>query len=83
MRNKISINDYLYFLSVKYEVDVDRLFKGLVSARENHEISCGKLMIQCRQKARDHDVFLITNGYQVVAQFFIPKYFLVYALQGG
>ena len=76
MRNKISINDYLYFLSVKYEVDVDSLFKGLVSARENHEISCGKLMIQCRQKARDHDVFLITNGYQVVAQFYIPKYFL-------
>jgi hypothetical protein len=76
MRNKISINDYLYFLSVKYEVDVDSLFKGLVSARENHEVSCGKLMIQCRLKARDHDVFLITNGYQVVAQFFIPKYFL-------
>jgi hypothetical protein len=76
MRNKISINDYLYFLSVKYEVDVDNLFNGLVGARENHEVSCGKLMIQCRQKARDHDVFLITNGYQVVAQFFIPKYFL-------
>jgi replication factor A1 len=76
MRNKISITDYLYFLSVKYEVDVDNLFKGLVNARENHEVSCGKLSIQCRQKARDHDVFLITSGYQVVAQFFIPKYFL-------
>lgn len=76
MRNKISINDYLYFLSVKYEVDIDSLFKGLVNARENHEVSCGKLLIQCRQKARTHDVFLITSGYQVVAQFFIPKYFL-------
>jgi len=76
MRSKISIAEYLYFLSVKYEVDFDNLFKGLVQARENPEVSCGKLLIQCRQKAREHDVFLITNGYQVVAQFFIPKYFL-------
>jgi replication factor A1 len=76
MRNKISITDYLYFLSVKYEVDVDSLFRGLVNARENHEVSCGRLLIQCRQKTRDHDVFLITSGYQVVAQFFIPKSFL-------
>jgi len=76
MRNKVSVVDYLYFLSVKYEVDFDILFKGLVHARENPEVSCGKLSIRCRQKARDHDVFLITSGYQVVAQFFIPKYFL-------
>jgi len=76
MRNKVSLAEYLYFLSVKYEVGVDSLFRGLVNARENHEVSCGKLLIQCRQKARDHDVFLITNGYRVVAQFFIPKNFL-------
>jgi len=76
MRNKVSVADYLYFLSVKYEVDFDNLFKGLVHARDNQEVSCGKLLIRCRQKARDHDVFLITNGYKVVAQFFIPKYFL-------
>jgi len=76
MRNKISVADYLYFLSVKYEVDFDSLFKGLVHARENQEILCGKLLIRCRQKARDHDVFLITNGYKVVAQFYVPKYFL-------
>ncbi len=76
MRNKISIADYLYFLSVKYDVEVDRLVKGLINARENKEVSCGKLLIQCREKTRDHDVFLITNGYQVVAQFFIPKSFL-------
>jgi replication factor A1 len=76
MRNKVSIAEYLYFLSVKYEVGFDRLFKGLASARENHEVSCGKLLIQCRLKARKYDVFLITNGYQVVSQFFVPKYFL-------
>jgi hypothetical protein len=76
MRNRISIADYLYFLSVKYEVDYGSLFKGLVHARENEEVSCGKLLIRCRQRARDHDVFLITSGYKVVAQFFVPKYFL-------
>jgi len=76
MRNKITIAEYLYFLSVKYEVSLDRLFKGIALARENEEVSCGRLLIQCRQKARDHEVFLITNGHQVVTQFYIPKYFL-------
>jgi len=76
MRNKISINDYLYFLSVKYDVEADKLFSGLASARENHEILCGKLTIQCRQKAKDHDVFLIMDSNHVVAQFYIPKCFL-------
>jgi len=76
MRNKISIAEYLYFLSIKYEVDFDSLLKGLVHARENQEISCGKLLIQCRQKGRDHDVFLLTNSCKVVAQFFVPKYLL-------
>jgi hypothetical protein len=75
MRSKISIADYLYYISVKYEVNFDRLVQGLVLARENEEVRCGKLLIQCRQKASKYDVFLITNGYQVVAQFFISKYF--------
>jgi len=77
MRNKVSVAEYLYFLSVKYEVGFDRLLKGLILARENPEVPCGKLLISCRQKARDHDVFLVTtNGDQVVAQFFVPKYLL-------
>jgi len=76
MRNKVSVAEYLYFLSAKYEVDFASLFKGLVEARENPEVPCGRLLIQCRLKARNHDVFLITNGYAVVAQIFVPKYFL-------
>jgi len=67
MRSKRSVAEYLYFLSVKYDVDFDSLFKGLVHARENQEVACGKLSIRCRQKARDHDIFLIASGYQVVA----------------
>ena len=76
MRNKISIAEYLYFLSVKYKVDYDQLIEGLIHAREKQEVSCGKLLIECRQKAMEYDVFLITNSGKVVAQFFIPRYFL-------
>jgi len=76
MRNKISIAEYLYFLSVKYEVDFDQLIEGLIHARENQEVSCGKLLIECRRKAIEYDVFLFTNDDKVVAQFFIPRYLL-------
>jgi len=76
MRNKISIAEYLYFLSVKHEVDYDQLIDGLIHAREKQEVSCGKLLIECRHKAVEYDVFLITNDDKVVAQFFIPRYFL-------
>ncbi len=75
-KNKISVAEYLYFLSVKYKVDFDKLFRGLVSAAENHEVPCGKLLIECRKKGKDHDTFLITNDRAVVAQFFVPKHFL-------
>jgi hypothetical protein len=83
MRNKESVTEYLYFLSVKYSVGFDRLFKALANARENLEVACGELTIQCRRKARDYDVFLITSGYKVVAQFFIPKYLLDQPYQIG
>jgi hypothetical protein len=76
MKSKISIGEYLYFLSVKYEVDFDHLIEGLTQARDNHEVSCGQLSIECRRKTLEHNVFLITNDDKVVAQFFIPKYFL-------
>jgi len=75
-QNRISVGEYLFFLSIKYEVSFDGLLKGLVSARENSEVSCGKLSIRCRRKAAEYDMFLITNGYQVVAQFPVSRYFL-------
>jgi len=76
MRNKVSIAEYLYFLSVKYEVDYDQLIEGLIKARQNQEARCGKLLIECRHKAVAYDVFLITNDNKVVAQFPVPEYFL-------
>ncbi|MGQ9565193.1 MAG: hypothetical protein ACUVT5_01415 [Candidatus Bathyarchaeales archaeon] len=75
-QNKISLAEYLYFLSVKYTVSFDGLLKGMVLAREKSEVTLGKLSIQCRRKTTEYDMFLITNGYQVVAQFPVPRDFL-------
>jgi len=76
MRNKVSVGEYLAFLSIKYEVNPDRFFYALISAWKNQESTCGKLLIECRKKRRDSAVFLITNGPKVVAQFPISKNFL-------
>lgn len=77
MRNKVSIGEYLACLSAKYEVDPTKLFGALVSAGENHESTCGNLSIVCRSKLQDKTVLLITNGPKVVAQFPVPKTFLL------
>ncbi len=77
MRNKVSIGEYLAFLSIKYEVDPDKLFYALISAEENQKSTCGNLSINCRGKLRDKIVLLITKGPKVVAQFPIPKNFLL------
>lgn len=76
MRNKALGGEYLAFLSIKYEVDPDKLFYALISARENQKSRCGKLSIECRGKTQDKDIFLIMNDSRVVAQFPIPKEFL-------
>ena len=77
MRVKGSIGEYLAFLSIKYEVDPDRFFYALITAGENQKSTCGNLSIKCRDKPQDKTVFLITKGPKVVAQFPIPKEFLL------
>ncbi len=77
MRSKVSIGEYLAFLSIKYEVDPDKLFHALISAGENQKSMCGNLLIKCRSKLNDKTVLLITKGQKVVAQFPIPKEFLL------
>ena len=77
MRNKASPGDYLAFLSIKYEVDPDKLFYALVQAMENQKSTCGNLSIKCRGKQQNGIVLLITKGPKVVAQFPIPKEFLM------
>jgi len=77
LRNKVSIGEYLAFLSIKYEVDPDKLFYALISAGENRKSTCGNLSIKRRCELQDKTVLLITKGPKVVAQFPIPKKFLV------
>ena len=76
MRNKVSPGEYLAFLSIKYEVDPDKLFYALISAGENQDSTCGDLSIKFRDKLKDKIVFLITKGTKVVAQFPISNEFL-------
>lgn len=76
MRSKVSVGEYLACLSVKYEVEPDKLFGALVLAEENRESTCGDLSITCRSKQHDRTVLLITNGPKVVAQFPVSKEFL-------
>lgn len=73
----MSVGEYLACLSIKYEVDPDKLFGALVSAEENKESTCGNLSIVCRSKLQDKTVLLITNGSKVVAQFPVRKEFLL------
>jgi len=77
LRNKVSAGEYLAFLSIKYEVDPDKLFYALISAGENQESSCGNLSIKCRGELKDKIVLLITKGPKVVAQFPLSKEFLL------
>jgi len=73
----VSVGEYLAFLSIKYEVDSEKFFYALISAWKNQESTCGKLSITCRKKTHDTAVFLLTKGSKVIAQFPIPKNFLL------
>lgn len=77
IRNKVSHGEYLAFLSVKYEVDPDKLFYGLISAEKERKSACGNLSIECRGNLESKSIFLLTTGPKVVAQFSIPKEFLL------
>jgi replication factor A1 len=73
----VSSGEYLAFLSVKYEVDPDKLFHALISAGEDQKSRCGDVSIECRGKTKEKDIFLIVKGSKVVAQFPISKEFLL------
>lgn len=59
---------YLAQVSVKHGIDSEEFFESLVEAWENQESTCENLTIRCRKKTRDHAIFLLTNGPEVVAQ---------------
>jgi replication factor A1 len=77
LRNKVSVGEYLAFLSLKYEIDPDQLFHALCLAWKNLKATCGELLIQCRSKTQDRAVFLLTKDSRVVTQLPIPHDFLL------
>ena len=70
---EVRLLEYLSGISVQHGIDPDKFFACFVEAHQFHEAVCGKLVIRCRNKTKDSAVFLITNGYQVVAQFSMPN----------
>ena len=72
----IRLLEYLARISVKYEVDLGKLFSSFLDAFEHEEATCGELSIQRRVKTPDYAIFLITSGPKVVAQFPMPEHIL-------
>ncbi len=68
--------NYLALISMKYGIDSNDFFNSFVEAWGRQESTCESLSIECRKKTRDNAVFLITEGFKVVAQFPIPKHIL-------
>jgi len=65
--------EYLVLISMKYGIDSEKFFDSFVEAWKHQQSKCESLSIECRKKTRDNAVFLMTNGFKVVAQFSIPK----------
>jgi replication factor A1 len=76
MRNKVSIGEYLAFLSTKYQIDPDQFFNALALTEKSSEVTCDKLSIRRRGKNQNKTIILIMKGSKVVAQLPISREFL-------
>jgi len=76
MRSKIYPGNYLAFLAVKYDVDVEKLFNALVHAWKNQKAECGNLSIVLRHKDKNNLSMLITQESKFIAQFHVTEEFL-------
>ncbi len=70
------ILEYLVELSTKRGINTTEFFNAIVHAWKNEKATCRGLTIQCRTKEKGRAIFLLTQGYMVVAQFPIPEYIL-------
>jgi replication factor A1 len=77
LRHKRSVGEYLAFLSIKYEVDPEKFFQALRSAKEHKKAKCGDLSIECRSKTKSKIIFLIMRDSEVIAQFPIFEEFFL------
>ena len=65
--------EYIDRIAIKYDLDLNILFSSFVEAWQSQESKCESLLIECRGKTKDYAIFLITKGFNVVAQFQIPN----------
>lgn len=77
MRQRKSIGEYLAFLSVKCDVDPEKLLSALRQARTGIKIDCGKVSIECRGRIQKKQIFLVRSETGVVAQFRVPDDFFL------
>jgi len=76
-RKAASTNEYLAFISAKYEVDPDELHSALILAGESEKSMCGDFSIERRGETREKVMFLILTSSRVVAQLSVSKEFLM------
>ncbi len=72
-RSDIRILEYLAELSAKHGINTTEFFNAIVYAWNDGKATCRDLTIKFRIKKKDCAVFLITNGYAVLAQLPIPE----------
>jgi replication factor A1 len=68
--------NYLTLIAMKYGIDSKAFFSSFVEAWGCQESKCESFAIKCREKTQDNAVFLITEGFKVVAQFPLSKQLL-------
>jgi len=79
MRYDKTMCEYFARLSSKYDVYTGELLQSLLTARKNGNSKCGSLLIECRSKTENNNVFLIKCGSEVAAQFKVTTEFLLQA----
>ena len=67
---------YLASISVKHKIDSGEFFSSFLYAFQHEEAVCEELLIECRVKAQDHAIFLVTKSHKVIGQFPISEHIL-------
>jgi len=70
---KPSLEDQLAFISAQHDVYPAELFEALIKSTEQGKSACGDLTVEYRGRVNNENIFLITIGGKVVAQFRVPK----------
>jgi replication factor A1 len=68
--------EYIDRISMKYDLDLNIFFSSFVEAWQCQQSKCEGLLIECRIKTRDYSIFLVTEGFNVVAQLHVPNHIL-------